>query len=259
MPLQQDKVSTFYKGLLESDEGDVTVKLKDGSRKIISYIVKKGSPVFKTMLESEMQEAQTRIVDLSKYYTLEAFEEFMAYLYYNKQYGGKYVPLLFEILHICDYYGVNDYKEFLENRIISIIDSEAICLTIAAEALKFEDLTNKIYAKCLEFLLKNTTSQTKSVRECYDQQYNNSIYWCCLHSSNKNHGYNLIANTYRIDGRVGCMYMTLRKNDGYSVDLVSCYNTERCCEHDTAPRALRTDFSQLPAFIIRDLESCTID
>lgn len=77
-----DDLSAVYKELLASNEGDILVKLKDGKQlKIISFLIKKRSSVFKTMLESSMQEAATGVVDLSSQYGLEAFREFMAYIY----------------------------------------------------------------------------------------------------------------------------------------------------------------------------------
>ncbi|KAG0027981.1 hypothetical protein BGZ81_005115, partial [Podila clonocystis] len=57
-----DDLSAVYKALLASNEGDILVKLKDGKQlKIISFLIKKRSPVFKTMLESSMQEAATGV------------------------------------------------------------------------------------------------------------------------------------------------------------------------------------------------------
>ncbi|KAF9985952.1 hypothetical protein BGZ79_005386, partial [Entomortierella chlamydospora] len=73
-------LSLVYKELLASEEGDILVKLKDGNQlKIISFLIKKRSPVFRTMLESSMKEVATSVIDLSSQYSLEAFREFMAY------------------------------------------------------------------------------------------------------------------------------------------------------------------------------------
>ncbi|KAF9134254.1 hypothetical protein BG015_003436 [Linnemannia schmuckeri] len=102
-------ITAVYEELLKSNEGDILVKLKDGKQlKVISYLIKNRSSVFKAMLG--MQEAATRVVDLSSQYSLEAFREVMAYIYYNKMYAGTYLPLLFEILSITDYYGVDAYR-----------------------------------------------------------------------------------------------------------------------------------------------------
>ncbi|KAG0372206.1 hypothetical protein BGX24_000550 [Mortierella sp. AD032] len=107
-PWDMSDITAVYKELLQSNEGDILVKLKDGKQlKIISYLVKNRSSVFKTMLNSAMQEAATGAVDL-----LEAFREFMAYIYYNKTYTGSYLPLLFEILSITDYYEVDAYRTY---------------------------------------------------------------------------------------------------------------------------------------------------
>ncbi|KAF9271813.1 hypothetical protein BGZ74_005623, partial [Mortierella antarctica] len=119
-----DDLSAIYKELLVSNEGDILVKLNDGKQlKIISFLIKKHSPVFKTMLESSIQEAATGMVDLSSQYSLEAFHEVMAYIYYN-----------------------NDC-------IIKLITDVPICLVIASEALKHKALADEIYASCLEFLV----------------------------------------------------------------------------------------------------------
>ncbi|KAF9312335.1 hypothetical protein BG006_004397, partial [Podila minutissima] len=149
-----DDLSAVYKELLASNEGDILVKLKDGKQlKIISFLIKMRSPVFKTMLESSLQEATIGLVDLSSQYSLEAFREFMGYMYHNKLYSGSYVPLLFEILCITDYYGVDAYRTYISDRIIKLITDVPICLVIASEALKHGTLTDKIYSSCLGFLV----------------------------------------------------------------------------------------------------------
>ncbi|KAF8925918.1 hypothetical protein BGZ47_002971 [Haplosporangium gracile] len=151
---------TIYKDLLASNEGDILVKLKDGKQlKIVSFLIKKRSPVFKAMLESSMQEAASGVIDLSRQYSLEAFREFMAHIYYNKKYIGSYVPLLFEILCITDYYGVEAYARYINDWIIKLITNVPICLTIAYEALKHGTLTDEIYTTCLEFLKKSLEPQ----------------------------------------------------------------------------------------------------
>ncbi|KAG0047922.1 hypothetical protein BGZ90_007755 [Linnemannia elongata] len=148
-------LSTVYKELLASDEGDILVKLKDGKQlKVISFLIKNRSPIFKTMLESSMRESATGVVDLSSQYSLEAFREFMAHIYYNKQYTGSYVPLLFEILCIADYYEVEAYRSYISDRIVKLITNVPICLTIAFEALKHGTLTSEIYSRCVGFLVE---------------------------------------------------------------------------------------------------------
>ncbi|KAG0060332.1 hypothetical protein BGZ89_012356 [Linnemannia elongata] len=115
-------ISAVYEELLKSNEGDILVKLKDGKQfKVISYLIKNRSSVFKIMLESSMQEASTGVVDLSSRYSLEAFREFVAYIYYNKTYAGSYLPLLFELLSITDYYDVDAYRTYINDRIIDLI------------------------------------------------------------------------------------------------------------------------------------------
>ncbi|KAF9905527.1 hypothetical protein EC991_001557, partial [Linnemannia zychae] len=135
--MNMSDLSALYKELLDSNDGDILVKLKDVKElKITSFLIKKRSPVFKTMLESSMNEAALGMVDLSRQYSLEAFREFMAYVYYNKLYTGSYVPLLYEILCITDYYEIDSYRSYIEDQIIKLITNVPICLTIASEALK---------------------------------------------------------------------------------------------------------------------------
>ncbi|KAG0368009.1 hypothetical protein BGX24_002982, partial [Mortierella sp. AD032] len=154
-PWDMSDISGVYEELLASNAGDILVKLKDGKQlKVISYLIKNRSSVFKTMLESSMQEAATGAVDLSSQYGLEAFREFMAYIYYNKTYAGSYLPLLFEILSITDYYDVDAYRTYINDRIIDLITNVPICLTIASEALKHGTLTEKIYSRCLSLLVE---------------------------------------------------------------------------------------------------------
>ncbi|KAK3843864.1 MAG: hypothetical protein J3R72DRAFT_522580 [Linnemannia gamsii] len=149
-PWDMSDITAVYEELLQSNEGDILVKLKDGKQlKVISYLVKNRSSVFKTMLNSAMQEAATGVVDLSSQYSLEAFREFMAYIYYNKTYTGSYLPLLFEILSITDYYEVDAYRTYINDRIIALITNVPICLMIAFEALKHGTLAEKIYASTI--------------------------------------------------------------------------------------------------------------
>ncbi|KAF9304970.1 hypothetical protein BG003_001476, partial [Podila horticola] len=158
--------SNIYDELLASKEGDVLVKLKDGNElKVISYIIKKRSSVFKTMLESSMQESATGVIDLSSQYSLQAFREFMAHIYYNKRYTGSYLPLLFEVLCISDYYDVNAYSAYIYDRITKLITDVPMCLMIATEARKHGDLTKKIYVRCLDFLAEALKPQKG---RCYD-------------------------------------------------------------------------------------------
>ncbi|KAG0343870.1 hypothetical protein BG005_002154 [Podila minutissima] len=176
-----DNLSAIYKELLASNEGDILVKLKDGKQlKIISFLIKKRSPIFKTMLKSSMQEAATGVVDLSSQYSLEAFREVMAYIYYNKRYSGSYVPLLFEILCITDYYGIDAYRTYISDRIIKLITDVPICLVIASEALKHETLTDGIYASCLEFLVTAIKPQRRK-RGYHGDQISGYTQRCCMH------------------------------------------------------------------------------
>ncbi|CAO3568808.1 unnamed protein product [Mortierella alpina] len=146
-------ISDVYDQLLASKEGDILVKLKDGNElKVISCIIKARSSVFRTMLESSMQESVTGVIEPSSQYSLEAFREFMAYIYYNKRYRGSYLPLMFEVLCITGYYDINTYSTYINDRIIKLITDVPICLMIATEARKHGALAKDIYLKCLEFL-----------------------------------------------------------------------------------------------------------
>ncbi|KAF9560943.1 hypothetical protein EC968_005948 [Mortierella alpina] len=242
----------IYKELLASGEGDILVKLKDGKQiKIISFLIKKRSPVFKTMLEASMREAKTGVVDLSSQYSLEAFREFMAYIYYNELYSGFYVPLLFEILSITDYYQVDTYRTYISDQIKKLITNVPICLLIASEALKHGTLTAPIYARCLELLVEAVKPPA-----CYDKRSGDSKAWCCSsHSKKDKRGYD--SYTYTVNGQVACIYSTTRKNQGYHVHQSSEY-TERCCMHGPRKQAL-ANISQLPDFIVDDVNSAMID
>lgn len=72
-----------------------------------------------------MQESVNGVVDLSSQYSLAAFREFMAYIYYNKRYSGSYLPLLFN---------VDVYTTYIDNRVIKLITEVPISLMVAAEA-----------------------------------------------------------------------------------------------------------------------------
>ncbi|KAG9064471.1 hypothetical protein KI688_003661 [Linnemannia hyalina] len=251
-PWDMSDIFAVYKDLLASDEGDILVKLKDGKQlKIISFLVKKRSSVFKTMLESSMQEAATGVVDLSTQYSLEAFREFMAYIYYNKPYTGSYLPVLFEILSIADYYEVDAYRTYISDRIIALITNVPICLMIASEALKHGTLTDEIYAKCLKLLME---ALEPGRSECYDIHSGDTQAWCCSGHSTKNKATSrtLKPGFYTMNGQVACIDATIR----YAV--FSKGYTERCCIHRTKQSAPLT-IGELPAFIVDDVKSAMTD
>ncbi|KAG0282345.1 hypothetical protein BGZ96_000580 [Linnemannia gamsii] len=256
-PWDMSAILTVYKDLLTSNEGDILVKLKDGKQlKIISFLIKKRSSVFKTMLESPMTEAATGVVDLSTQYGLEAFREFMAYIYYNKLYAGSFVPLLFEILTIADYYEVDAYRTYLNDRIIALITNVPICLMIASEAQKHGTLTEKIYAKCLRLLVD---ALAPNKRVCYDTVSGNSMPWCCSNHSRKPR---LTLRTYwtgiyTVDGVAACIDATTRKSLGLGVGDTAGYS-ERCCIHRMVQSTLLT-IDELPGFIVDDVMSAMTD
>ncbi|KAF9969732.1 hypothetical protein BGZ73_007767 [Actinomortierella ambigua] len=214
----------IYKGLLESNDGDIVVKLNDGKElKIISYLIKRRSLVFKTMMESPTQEAVTGIVDLSSAYGLEAFREFMAYVYYNKLYTGSYIPLLFEILSITDYYGVDTYKTYISDRIVKLITNVPICLMVASEALKYGSLTDMVYHACLEFLAAAVDPPSS---EHYDKNSGNMGGCSCSDYSTK----------HKVD----------RKGE----------RTQKCPVHSPKKIIITPlSISELPEFIVGDLRS----
>ncbi|KAI1288933.1 hypothetical protein EDD11_009531 [Mortierella claussenii] len=249
VPWKVSDVSAIYKELLESNEGDILIKLKDGNQlKIISFLVKKRPLIFKTMLELSMQESATGVVDLSSHYSLEAFHEFMAHIYYNKLYTGSYMPLLFEILCIADYYDVETYRTYISDRIIKLITDVPICLTIAFEAQKHGTLTNKIYMRCLTFLF-----ETLELPQCYDVHSGDSKTWCCSNNStkNKNIGVSIHPNRYTVNGQTACIHSTTCKNHGYRNANTPQYK-QRCCIHDPDKPA-PVDISEFPDFIMDDI------
>ncbi|KAF9188111.1 hypothetical protein BGZ49_003980, partial [Haplosporangium sp. Z 27] len=246
-------VFVIYKELLTSEEGDILVKLKNGSQlKIISFLLKQRSPVFKTMLESSMKEAATGVIDLSSQYSLEAFREFMVYIYCNKLYVGSFVPLLFELLCIADYYEVDSYRTFISDQIIDLITNVPICLTIAYEAQKQGALTSIIYSRCIEYLVKFVDQPEP---ECFDTCGGDIKPWCCLgHSVKNKRNINLTENQYTVEGKVACIYSTLRKAQGYDDPINPSEYKDRCCEH----RSRVSEFvgiGQLPDFIVDDVKA----
>ncbi|KAF9954618.1 hypothetical protein BGZ72_004435 [Mortierella alpina] len=242
-------LSEIYKELLAADEGDILVKLKNGKQlKVISYLIKKRSPVFKSMLDASMQESSTGVIDLSSQYSLEAFNEFMAFLYFNKLYTGSYVPLLFEILCIADYYEIDAYKTYINDRIVKLITDVPICLIIAFEALKHGTVTSKIYSSCLAFLVEALQPQ------CYDTHSGDSKAWCCSNHSQKIKGNydSYPASQYTVNGQVACIYYpTYSRHHNHGSK--SQY-TQRCCVHGPASEP-RVNIDQLPDFIRDDVNS----
>ncbi|KAF9907556.1 hypothetical protein EC991_010852 [Linnemannia zychae] len=267
-PLDMSDILEAYEDLLASDEGDILVKLKNGARlKIISFLIKKRSPVFKSMLESSMQEASTGVVDLSEQYSLESFREFMAHIYYNKLCTSFHLPLLFEILSIADYYDVEAYRTYIMDRIIALNTDIPICLMIASEALQYGTLTDKIYASCIKLLvdalergkkfemfLTRTTPRPMGLL-CYDRTSGDTNAWCCADHSTKDRA---TSKTYKpgmftIDGQAACIDFTTRKDLRYHVGDVTGYS-ERCCIHRPMQPVL-TNIADLPDFIVDEVKS----
>jgi hypothetical protein len=217
------------------------------------------------MMESSMQESATNVVDLSSHYTLEAFREFMAYIYYNKTYTGSYLPLLFEILSITDYYGVDAYRAYINDRIIELITNIPICLMIASETQKHGTLTENIYARCLDLLVEALKPQKESTgletiepkkRVCYDVNSGDTMAWCCSSHSKKSKAVsrqNYRSGLYTVNGQVACIESTIRKGLGYQVTEITGYS-ERCCIHRPRQSELMS-IDQLPDFIVDDVKS----
>lgn len=148
-------LSSFYKELLESNIGDVTIKLMDDKEvTVVSYIICKHSSVFKMLLESGMKESESKIVDLSKHYGIDAFSEFLNYIYYGKTYDGHCISILFELLQICDFFDVQQYRANIEFKIKNFVDGLPMCLVIAKKALKRGQVAKNIYDACILYLIR---------------------------------------------------------------------------------------------------------
>ncbi|KAF9976924.1 hypothetical protein BGZ75_010447 [Mortierella antarctica] len=204
------------------------------------------------MLESSMQESITGVIDLSSQYSLEAFCEFMAYIYYNKRYSGSYLRLLFEVLCIADYYDVNAYSTYIDDRIIKLITDVPMCLMIATEARKHGALASNIYSRCLEFLLE-ALKPRKAV--CYDVNSGDSKAWCCASHSEKckRHVDPKDSTPYTVRGQVACVYNTLRNLVPADFSF-----THRCCTHGLVASAFTPaliTINQRPDVIVDDLIS----
>ncbi|CAO3570046.1 unnamed protein product [Mortierella alpina] len=249
-------ISDIYDDLLASKEGDILVKLKDGKElKVISFIIKKRSSVFRKMLESSMRESVTGVIDLSSQFSLEAFREFMAYVYYNKNYTGSYLPLLFEVLRITDYFDVNAYSSYINDRIIGLITDVPICLMIATEARKHGTLSQSIYSRCLKFVSEALKPRTAV---CYDVNSGDSKAWCCHgHSTKcKRHADANDSSSYTVKGQVACIHYTLCNIRRFTQFAHTC----RCCVHGPVKFApALTTINQLPEFIVNDLNSTKTD
>ncbi|KAF9291456.1 hypothetical protein BGZ68_003876 [Mortierella alpina] len=245
-------LSEIYKELFEAGEGDISVKLKAGKQlRVISYSIKKRSPVFKTMLDASMRESTTGVVDLSAHFSYEAFRECMAFVYYNKPHTGSYVPVLFELLCIADYFDIEAYKTHISDRIVKCITDVPLCLVIASEALKHGTVTSSIYVRCLEFLAHAAEPQ------CYDKRSGDSLAWCCSGHSSKFKGQYeyYLASLFTVNGQVAYIYYlcySKSKGNGPTSKF-----KQRCCLHGSGPKP-RVDIDQLSDFIRDDFRSAKV-
>lgn len=106
------------KELFEENKGDIIIKGKGKNKQwhVISYILKRISPVFKKMLTNDLKEKSSSIIDLS-HYDNDNIDFMLKYVYY------KYVitdlnmiksPLLLcELVHIFDIYELHEPKDHL--------------------------------------------------------------------------------------------------------------------------------------------------
>ncbi|CAO3566927.1 unnamed protein product [Mortierella alpina] len=186
-PLKVARCSACGDGILGIDAewsaGVLQQRLSECSMIFIFYIIR-------PMVDTQVPAGRDQSRDL-----------FGAYIYYNKNYTGSYLPLLLEVLCITDFYGVNAYSTYINDRIIELITDVPICLMIATEARKHGTLAKNIYSRCLEFLSEALNTWTAV---CYDVNSGDSKAWCChAHSTKcKRHTDPKDSSSYTVSGQL---------------------------------------------------------
>ncbi|KAF9916833.1 hypothetical protein FBU30_001141 [Linnemannia zychae] len=258
------EITALYKNLLLSNEGDIIVKLKDGKQiKIISYLVKSRSTVFKSMMNSSVNESTTSVIDFSSQYSLEAFRKFTAFIYYNEKYEGPYLPLMFEILSIVDYYDIQDYRTYIHDRIVTLITNVPICLTIASESLTYGALTEKIYTECVKFLVETIKWKNQSAAPESPYLYSPGN----VFGSPAGSGGFGSAGGFGSSGRFGSSGASSNPTN-----IAGCVSTSRAtaptksttgcsetCHVHCSSRSFSINLEDLPEFIAEDVKSALAD
>lgn len=108
------------KSLYDSDVGDYTIILADGSKRhVVSYILSMESEYFRAMFESKMRETANNTIDF-KDYNKDVIIDILKYIYYYGKTNSTDLEYLFELYRTADMFRLDSYLSYIENRILNM-------------------------------------------------------------------------------------------------------------------------------------------
>lgn len=216
---KQNMDASQLEKLFEENKGDVIIKGKDGREwNVISYILKRISPVFEKTLTHDSKENPTSIIDLSQYDNCNI--DIMLRYIYCKDIESEIIKfmsvdpiLLCELVHIFNVYGLHQIKnefikwmcELKEKQLVNENKKDFV-FTSLIEFPKYGDLFEKvqlIYYGYAVTILRNSMTYP-----CYDDVSDFVHGWCCKHHTKPvdTNQYN-----YEINGKQACIRANLGK------------------------------------------------
>nr|QQV29551.1 hypothetical protein K-LCC10_0296 [Kaumoebavirus] len=136
----------------DPEMGDITIKYKDGERKVMGFIMKAKSDYFKTLLDSQMVEGQTKTLDLGE--TSEGALNIVLHQFYLGKIprdGNVYAEDLVEAYCLVHQW---DIKEFLDEYLSVIWPNPQYSLD---EGLKKYPITKALCIHHAKDILKKIT------------------------------------------------------------------------------------------------------
>ena len=145
---------------------DVTIKCGDAEFKAHKAILASQSPVFKKMLESDMKEQRTNVIEISDV-DQAVISDMLAYIYTGS--APNLDTLVKELLNVADKYELSQLLAICEYNLKS-----EMCVDNVIELLILADMHNSSYLKkaCLSYIYHNSaavhsSSQWKELKKNY--------------------------------------------------------------------------------------------
>ena len=163
-PLEVHVLTSLFENKLFAD---VTIKCGDAEFKVHKAILASQSPVFKKMLESDMKEQRTNVIEVSDV-DQAVISDMLAYLYTGS--APHMDTLVKELLNVANKYELPQLFAMCENHLKSEMN-----VASAIELLVFADMHHASYLKeaCLNYIYHNSaavhsTSQWKELKKNCD-------------------------------------------------------------------------------------------
>ncbi|AYV81632.1 MAG: kelch-like protein 7 [Harvfovirus sp.] len=231
--------------LYESNTGDYTVVLEDKKIMVHSIILKSNSDVFLKLIETPMEEKLTAVIDLSEYKS-HVIQLMFTWMYCRAIPEKLSIDDIFELLHILDFFQVNQMKNILIDEVQNKINGTNSC-EIALKCYEYPVITDGIYEKTINAL---SEKYFKCFHEhnwytCYDEispgfsgrTIDYTSYVCCKHYKT-NRRLNLvdpiITNPLTHKREIICISLLTQGKSLEEIRDLPCYKN-LCCFHRNDP------------------------